>query len=98
MKSAPIRKRSVLLAAVSLVSIGVGVAAFGAGAPTQPLPSGFSLSLKGSKHDFDYLAGAWTTQQKRLNAVAVTAALGSSIGSAISRAAIPLSSVPFQKS
>lgn len=71
MKSAPIRKRSVLLAAVSLAAIGVGLAAFAAGAPTQPLLPGFSLSLKGSKHDFDYLVGAWTTQQKRLKAVAV---------------------------
>ncbi|HEY2527215.1 MAG TPA: hypothetical protein VGJ20_04570 [Xanthobacteraceae bacterium] len=71
MKSAPIRKTCVLLIAVSLAGIGTHVAALGADTPKQPLPPGYSTSLKGAKHDFDYLVGAWTTQQKRLKALAV---------------------------
>jgi len=67
MKSAPIR--SLRLTAVSLACIGLSVAAVG-GADTekQPLPPGFSTSLGGSKQDFDYLVGAWTTRQQRLKA------------------------------
>ncbi len=71
MKSAPIRKTGVLLTAVSLASVGAGVSAFGADTEKQLQPPGFSTSLKGAAHDFDYLVGAWTTQQKRLKAVAV---------------------------
>jgi hypothetical protein len=71
MKIAAITRSSVLPAAVFLSGIGSGLAALGADAPNLPLPPGFSTSLKGSKHDFDYLVGAWTTQQKRLKALAV---------------------------
>jgi hypothetical protein len=71
MKSAPIRKKCVLLTAVSLAWIGSSAIAFGADTAKQPLPPGFSTSLKGAAHDFDYLVGAWTTQQKRLKALAV---------------------------
>jgi hypothetical protein len=70
MKSASIRKPCIL-AIVSLALLGTGVAAFGADTAARPLPPGFSMSLKGAKHDFDYLVGAWTTQQRRLKAVAV---------------------------
>lgn len=31
-------------------------------------PPGFSVGLSGDAHDFDFLAGAWTTQQRRLKA------------------------------
>jgi hypothetical protein len=71
MKKATIRKTSVLLAAVSLARIGSSLAAPGADSPKQPLPPGFATSVSGSKHDFDYLLGAWTTRQKRLKARAV---------------------------
>ncbi len=71
MKSVPIRKTGVLLTAVSLAWLGDGVSAFGADTGKQFQPPGFSTSLKGAAHDFDYLVGAWTTQQKRLKAVAV---------------------------
>ncbi|MEO7208152.1 MAG: hypothetical protein ABI145_15540 [Steroidobacteraceae bacterium] len=71
MQSAPIRTTCVLLTAVSLAWIDTTVAALGADTPKQPLPPGFSTTLKGAKRDFDYLAGAWATQQKRLKALAV---------------------------
>jgi hypothetical protein len=71
MKSAPICKPCVLVTAVSLAWIGTQVTALGAVAQNQPLAPGYSTSLKGAPHDFDYLIGAWTTQQKRLKALAV---------------------------
>lgn len=70
MKRAPICKTCVLLATVSLASIGTRAAALGADAQNQTLPPGYSTSLEGATHDFDYLIGAWTTQQKRLKALA----------------------------
>jgi hypothetical protein len=36
-----------------------------------PAPPGYSTALAGGSHDFDYLPGAWTTQQRRLKARAV---------------------------
>ena len=43
--------------------------------PSQPSkggqelsPPGFTLSRKGTLHDFDYFAGGWTTKQRRLKA------------------------------
>jgi hypothetical protein len=71
MESAPIYKTSALLIAGSLACIGASLVALGADAPKQALPPGYSTSLTGSKHDFDYLPGAWTTQQKHLKAFAV---------------------------
>ncbi|HEY6620371.1 MAG TPA: hypothetical protein VIY68_12555 [Steroidobacteraceae bacterium] len=71
MKSALIRNTGVLLTAVSLAWAGAGVSAFAADTQKLSQPPGFSTSLKGAAHDFDYLVGAWTTQQKRLEAVAV---------------------------
>ncbi|MDQ2776833.1 MAG: hypothetical protein M3Y57_18225, partial [Acidobacteriota bacterium] len=32
------------------------------------LPPGFTLTRTGNTHDFDYFAGAWTTNQRRLKA------------------------------
>lgn len=32
------------------------------------VPPGFSTTLTGSAHDFDYFVGGWTTQQRRLKA------------------------------
>ncbi len=71
MKSAAISQSSVLLAAVFLTGMGISLAALGADASNRRLPPGFSTSVKGGKHDFDYLVGAWTTRQKRLKALAV---------------------------
>jgi len=71
MKSAPTRKTSILLTAVSLGWIGSSVIALGPDTPKPLQPPGFSTSLKGGAHDFDYLVGAWSTQQKRLKALAV---------------------------
>jgi hypothetical protein len=62
MKSTPIYKTCVLL---------VTLTALDAVAQNQQLPPGYSTSLKGATHDFDYLIGAWTTQQKRLKAFGV---------------------------
>jgi hypothetical protein len=36
-----------------------------AASPSQ-VPPGYSLTGTGSREDFDYLAGAWTTRQRRL--------------------------------
>ena len=71
MKCARISKNSVLLMLVLLAGIDTSLAARAADAPKPPLPPGFSTSLQGGQHDFDYLVGAWTTQQKRLKTVAV---------------------------
>lgn len=71
MKNVPTRKTGVLLTAASLAWVGAGVSAFGTDTEKQSQPPGFSTSLKGAAHDFDYLVGAWTTQQKRLKVVAV---------------------------
>ena len=71
MISAPIRKISVLFAMVLFAAIGGSLTASGADRTKWSLPPGFSTSLTGSKHDFDYLSGAWTTRQKRLKALAV---------------------------
>jgi hypothetical protein len=71
MNSAPIGKTCLLLTAALLASIGTRVAAFGDVAQNQPLPPGYSTSLKGATHDFDYLIGAWTTHQKRLKDLAM---------------------------
>jgi hypothetical protein len=38
------------------------------GASSGAVPAGFSSDRIGDIHDFDYLLGAWTTQQKRLKA------------------------------
>ncbi len=37
-------------------------------ATANPLPPGYSLAGTGDRHDFDFLAGAWTTHQRRLKA------------------------------
>jgi hypothetical protein len=71
MKSAPSRETTILLTTVLLACIGTSVAALGADTP-KPIPPGYSTSLSGSKEDFDYLVGAWTTQQKRLKAFGVS--------------------------
>jgi hypothetical protein len=36
--------------------------------PDADLPPGYSRDRTGDAHDFDYLPGAWTTQQRRLKA------------------------------
>lgn len=52
-----------------VLSVGVGTADTRAkDAAPNPLPPGYSLSGTGSKQDFDFLAGAWTTHQRRLKA------------------------------
>ena len=56
--------------ACSLAWIGASFVAQGADTPRQPVPPGYSTSLKGGIHDFDFLLGAWTTQQKHLKAFA----------------------------
>jgi hypothetical protein len=71
MKNEWIRQTSVLPTAILLSCIGTSFVAPGADMVKQPLPPGFSTSVSGSKHDFDYLVGAWTTRQKRLKARAV---------------------------
>lgn len=32
----------------------------------RPVPSGYTIARTGGVHDFDFLAGAWTAQQRRL--------------------------------
>jgi hypothetical protein len=39
-----------------------------AAASAAPAPAGYSLSGTGTRDDFDFLAGAWTTRQRRLKA------------------------------
>jgi hypothetical protein len=68
---ATIRKTSAWPTALSLAWIGTSFATLGAVAADQPLPPGYSTSLTGTQHDFDYLVGAWTTRQRRLKALAV---------------------------
>ncbi len=70
MLSAPIRNTSILFAVVLFSANGSSQGASSADKPKRPLPPGFSTSVTGSKHDFDYLAGAWTTRQKRLKVLA----------------------------
>lgn len=64
MNQTPIAKTMILLAAIALPCMGADIS-------TQAAPPGFSTSLTGDKHDFDFLVGAWTTQQKRLKTIAV---------------------------
>jgi len=37
-------------------------------APAAELPPGYTLARQGDAHDFDFLAGAWTTVQRKLKA------------------------------
>src|SRR5579864_6074654 len=38
------------------------------GKTTGPVPPGYTTTLTGSVHDFDYFAGGWTLKQRRLKA------------------------------
>jgi len=49
-------------------------AAAGTDATSTNLPPGYSTSRTGDVHDFDYFAGAWITQQRRLKARGVGSA------------------------
>jgi hypothetical protein len=42
--------------------------AFGADTPSGPVPPGYSTTVTGNMHDFDYFVGGWTTKQHRLKA------------------------------
>jgi len=56
---------TILLVAV----LGGGAAeATAAATGSEQLPAGYSLNGNGNRGDFDFLAGAWTTQQRRLKA------------------------------
>ena len=39
-----------------------------ANTPSEALPPGYSVTLSGDKHDFDYFVGGWVSRQKRLKA------------------------------
>ncbi len=68
MQSTPIYKTSVFLLAAALGCLVFDTIALGADTAERPAPPGFVTTLKGGKHDFDFLFGAWTTQQKHLKA------------------------------
>lgn len=55
----------VALSAIALGDAGAAQAAAAAASPNQ-VPPGYSLNDTGSRGDFDFLTGAWTTRQRRL--------------------------------
>jgi hypothetical protein len=70
MKNTLTKETRLLLLTISLMATCVRAA--GTSAPeVRPMPEGFSKTLVGNMHDFDYLIGAWTTRQTRLKARAV---------------------------
>ncbi|MEO6690471.1 MAG: hypothetical protein ABIS07_16675 [Dokdonella sp.] len=60
-------RRCAVLSALSLGGIGSVETATAATGP-GPLPSGYSLTRTGGREDFDFMAGAWTTSQRKLKA------------------------------
>src|SRR5580692_3333138 len=65
MKIAHTRKTALFLLATLLVATGTRLAV-SSESELRAVPEGFSTSLVGAKHDFDFLVGAWTTRQSRL--------------------------------
>src|ERR1700734_1674089 len=57
-----------------LTCICAAFSAAGADAASTNLPPGYSTSRTGGVHDFDYFAGAWITEQRRLKARGVGSA------------------------
>ena len=70
----PLRARSAIRPCLCLLASALiaraGLTAAGAAEPTKHeealSPPGYTMERQGDMHDFDYFAGAWTTQQRRL--------------------------------
>jgi hypothetical protein len=59
------------VSALSLACVCAASSTAGADTTSDMLPPGYSLSLTGNKHDFDFFVGGWITKQRRLKATGV---------------------------
>ncbi|MBS0417122.1 MAG: hypothetical protein JSR66_05380 [Proteobacteria bacterium] len=62
------RQHLVRQAPAIVVCLFAAFTVFGADTPSEPIPPGYSTTLTGDMHDFDYFVGGWTTKQRRLKA------------------------------